>query len=105
VASMNQETIAHKAAVATRYCKAKHYIWSGSKPTRRLWVIFEKKISEELILLINLIYFFDHSFLQYFFSLFCRTSDYSNFKPIVHIAPVSRSESDYLQLVAVTHAG
>jgi nuclear pore complex protein Nup155 len=26
VASMNQETIAHKAAVATRYCKAKHYI-------------------------------------------------------------------------------
>ncbi|XP_031566645.1 nuclear pore complex protein Nup155-like [Actinia tenebrosa] len=51
VASLNQETISHKAAVATR------------------------------------------------------TSDYSNFKPIVHIAPVSRNESDHLHLVGVTHAG
>ncbi|XP_064606018.1 nuclear pore complex protein Nup155-like [Liolophura sinensis] len=34
-----------------------------------------------------------------------RTIDRSNFKPIVHLAPVTRSESNNLHLVAVTKAG
>lgn len=34
-----------------------------------------------------------------------RTIDRSNFKPIVHLAPITRSESSNLHLVAVTKAG
>ena len=34
-----------------------------------------------------------------------RTIDRSNFKPIVHIAPVMQSESNNIHLVAITETG